>query len=198
MKKTWVLLFLLFVSTFTYANHDSSKIYITKNSFINNHADYSSDYFVKEKYWFGWSGFSFQTEGLLRLKLSNGNYKEFSPGSIYGFTTGGIKYIYSSAKNKYFAILSEDKLINFFVGENEKAVYKGLVVDNIFYYSKSIGSDLKIFNKENINRDFNNSEILLPLLNLEAEIHKKSLDKDMHKKQFFQCKKLVEKYLSLD
>src|SRR5690348_18071707 len=85
MKKTWVLLFLLFVSTFTYANHDSSKIYITKNSFINNHADYSSDYFVKEKYWFGWSGFSFQTEGLLRLKLSNGNYKEFSPGSIYGF-----------------------------------------------------------------------------------------------------------------
>ena len=120
MKKTWVLLFLLFVSTFTFANHDSSKIYITKNSFINNHADYSSDYFVKEKYWFGWSGFSFQTEGLLRLKLSNGNYKEFSPGSIYGFTTGGIKYIYSSAKNKYFAILSEDKLINFFVGENEK------------------------------------------------------------------------------
>jgi len=58
MKKVIILAFALLTKAFSYASADSSKIYITKNSFINNQADYSSDYRVKKKN-IGWGGQGF-------------------------------------------------------------------------------------------------------------------------------------------
>ena len=199
VKRITIFLIFIFVALIDYANQDipeTSEIYLTKNSFIKNQADYKSNYFVKEKYWLGWSGFSFQAQGLLRLKLNKYEYKDFLPGTIFGFKTNGIKYIYRDSFKTYIAVLTGNEMINFFVGEKEKNIYGGIAVDNIFFYSKSIGERIKYFNKENIYTDFKNSPILTTLLNLKSEIKKKDLNKDMHRRQFIKAKKIIEAYLS--
>ena len=143
----------------------------------------------------GWSAFSFQADGLLRLKLSAHEYKEFAPGTIFGFKTDGIKYIYNSSTKKYLAVLSESKMLNFFVGETEKNVYKGIVVDDSFFYSTRLEGDIKAFNKENIFQDFESPKLRETLMDLESNLKRKELDVDMHLRQFNKAKKIVEEHL---
>lgn len=184
-------------TTFLYAKFlsDTSGIYLTEESFLQNQMKYTSDHFLKVKSGFLWSDFGFDVRGTIRVKdEKNDIFKSFLPGSVFGFNNNGIKYVYINSLNKYFAIIYEKGPLYFFVEDQESWGYKTLSTHERLLYSKKLGDPLQVFNKKNILKDFaNNQKEMQLLIDLYSQIKTKAYY--MGKKQFFQCQKIIEEYM---
>jgi len=179
-----------------HASKDTSKIFLTKEAFIGNHPDLVSNYRIKEKFWGGWSNFTFQAKGSIGCRLSKQELKTFSPGTIFGFQTNGIEYVYSDSIKAFVTLVAADKGLSVYVGEQESSAYRSIAVHYIFYYSTEIGERLKILNDENLIELSGNPSLQRLLSLLSKDIKKHHFDQYLHEKQFLQVKAMVNNYLS--
>jgi hypothetical protein len=120
-----------------------------------------------------------------------------NPGSFYGFKTEGVRFIYIKYLREYLAVLNDIPPLYLFV--RKKVHFSNIVAfsDETFYFSPTLNDSLKEFNIENIKICFGENNMTTKILmELLKKIKKEGLDAEMHKKQFFRCKVLIEEFLS--
>lgn len=193
-----VILFTISLPSFAKSFSDTSGVYCTKTDFINDNLQFKSLHDVRITSLPFWRNFSLNTDvSTIKIKLSDGNKKKFSPGSFYGFRTSGIKFIYVKYLNEYLAVIHDRPPLYMFIRKKVHFSYLYAFADEKFYYSTNLGDSLKEFNVENIRNSFgstsNTAKILIELF---TKIEQQGLNSEMHKKQFFICKKLIAEYLS--
>jgi len=190
-----MILFCFVAFTDANCNNDTSKVYITRAAFLEGHPDMISKFPIKEKFWGGWTNFSFQTAGIVRCRVTKRDAKDFAPGSIFAFLTRGKIYVYNDSTNSYVTLVGMNRMLSVYVGEQQTTQYRGSVVTDIFYFSKTVGQGLSVLNEKIIQQLTHNPQLQKLLSALLADIRKKEFDADMHERQFIKVKKLVQVYL---
>lgn len=174
---------------------DSSAIYYTKEQFANNSGQLNCKCRIKEKAYPFWSDFDFEASGLIRIKLSNKNFQNFKPGSIYGFILNGIKFRYLFSEKKYLAVLKNSFPIAFFVKEDERVGYKYIYKNGVILYLNYNTGKIKEFTKKNIAADFgSNPSMFQKMSSLLNQL--KKYKGNISRKNFFKCKKIIHEYFN--
>jgi hypothetical protein len=216
MRTTALLMFLIFIAASITSNkilgqglvgnnyvnsdvaRDSSGVYFTKTDFLNNLLEFKTSHKIRITSRPFWTNFSVNEEAVpVKITLDNGEKKTLAAGSFYGFKTEGVKFVYVNYYNEYPATLNDTEPLYLFV--RKKIHFSGTTAfsDDYFYFSKNIDDSLKEFNIENIRAAFGNNVIVTEsMIKLLKAIKENGFDGEMHKKQFFDCEKLVKSYLS--
>ncbi len=171
------------------AASDTSRIYITKQQFDSDSAEYSCRCRVQEKAGIFWSDFLYEAMGELRVS-AKGNKQHWPAGSIYGFYMNRIKYVFVPSEKKYLAVLDNKLAVPLFVKETEHVGYKSVFRNGlIVYLSPKDGMSIELTRK-NLYRDLApGTKLLNEMLILDAKLGKY---KDyISRKNFFKCQQLT-------
>lgn len=177
---------------------DTSGVYESKNDFTNNTFTVWTFNKIKIRPIPILNNFSVNEEAApFKIKLPDGTKKVLKPGTFYGFKTEGIKFIYMNYLHEYLAVLSDKTPLYLFVRKNVHFSGITAFADETFYFSTVLDDSLKEFNIENIKISFGeDTQTTRVLAELLEKIKAEGLNGEMHKKQFFKCKNVVEVYLS--
>jgi hypothetical protein len=139
------------------------------------------------------------TYGTVRIRTSptNKDYVEFPPGSIYGFRSGSIKYIYLKPAKQYLSVIYIGKPFYLFMSSDQQSNVgnTGTTLYGVFMYAKSLDGPLKEFTRKRIDEDFGSN----PKMAADLQVLRKNLDQNssaLSKGEFEVCKELVKQCLS--
>jgi hypothetical protein len=178
----------------------NSGIYHTQADFDAGMLTYASIFPLEEKSLIGWASFDYVTYGTVRVRTSptNKDYQEFPVGSIYGFRSGNVKYIYLKSGKRYLSAVYMGVPFYLFMsaekqsgpGNNGNATLYG-----VFMYARTLDGPLKEFTRKRIDEDFGSN----PKLAADLQVLRKNLDQHsmaLSRGDFEVCKELAKKCLS--
>jgi hypothetical protein len=178
----------------------NSGIYRTQADFDAGMLTYASAFPLEVKGLIGWSSFDYVTYGTVRVRTSptNKDYQEFPIGSIYGFRSGTVKYIYLKPGKKYLSVVYMGAPFYLFMsaekqsgaGNNGNPTLYG-----VFMYARTLDGPLKEFTRKRIDEDFGSN----PKLAADLQILRKNLDKQsmaLSVRDFEACNELAKECLS--
>jgi hypothetical protein len=186
----------------TFAVPDStspSGIYRTKADFDAGMVSYPSTFPLEEKSLISWGTFDYATYGTVRIQTSPTNkvYEEFPLGSIYGFRSGTIKYIYLKSAKQYFSVIYMGAPFYLFMYSDKQSNVSNAsaTLYGVFMYAKSLDGPIKEFTRKRIDEDFGSN----PKMAADLQVLRKNLDQNssaLSKGEFEVCKELAKQCLS--
>jgi hypothetical protein len=178
----------------------NSGIYRTKADFDAGMLTYASTFPLEEKSLLGWASFDYVTYGTVRVRTSptNKDYQEFPVGSIYGFRSGNVKYIYFKPGKQYLSVVYMGAPFYLFMsaekqggpGNNGNPTLYG-----VFMYARTLDGPPKEFTRKKIDEDFGSN----PKLAADLQLLRKNLDQHsmaLSRGDFEVCKELAKECLS--
>ena len=178
----------------------NSGIYRTQADFDAGMLTYASAFLLEEKGLIGWSSFDYATYSTVRVRTSptGKDYQEFPVGSIYGFRSGNVKYIYLKPSKKYLSVVYMGAPFYLFMSA-EKQSGPGNSGNpplyGVFMYARTLDGPLKEFTRKRIDEDFGSN----PKLAADLQILRKNLDKQsmaLSVRDYEACKGLAKECLS--
>jgi hypothetical protein len=187
-----IIFFVVFLNTalmtVVCAANDTSQIYITKQEFDSDSAQYACRCRVQEKAGIFWSDFLYEASGEIRVN-AKGNKKHWPAGTIYGFYMNHIKYVFVSTEKKYLAVLDNKLALPLFVKETENVGYRSVFRNGLIVYLNPKDGTTVELNRKNLNRDFAVGKLHDEMEELDTKLEKY---KDyISRKNFFKCQKLT-------
>jgi hypothetical protein len=186
----------------TFAVPDStspSGIYRTQADFDGGMVTNPSTFPLEVKSLISWAPFDYVTYGTVRIRTSptNKDYVEFPFGSIYGFRSGSIKYIYLKTAKQYLSVIYMGAPFYLFMSSDQQSNVSntGTTLYGIFMYAKSLDGPIKEFTRKRIDEDFGSN----PKMAADLQVLRKNLDQNslaLSKGDFDNCKELAKQCLS--
>jgi len=186
----------------TFAVPDStspSGIYRTQTDFDGGMVTYPSTFPLEVKSLISWGSFDYVTYGTVSIRTSptNKDYVEFPLGSIYGFRSGSIKYIYLKSAKQYLSVIYMGAPFYLFMSSDQQsnASNTGTTLYGILMYAKSLDGPIKEFTRKRIDEDFGSN----PKMAADLQVLRKNLDQNssvLSKGNFDNCKELAKQCLS--
>jgi hypothetical protein len=178
----------------------NSGIYRTQADFDAGMLTYASAFLLEEKSLIGWSSFDYATYSTVRVRTSptDKDYQEFPVGSIYGFRSGNVKYIYLKPGKKYLSVVYMGAPFYLFMSaekQNGPGNNGSPTLYGVFMYARTLDGPLKEFTRKRIDEDFGSN----PKLVADLQILRKNLDKQsmaLSVRDFDVCKGLAKECLS--
>ncbi len=175
-----------------------SGIYRTRADYDAGMVTYASTFAVEEKTLISWGTFDYVTAGTIRVRTSptNKDYQEFPAGSIYGFRSGGIRYIYMRSGKQYLSVIYMDTPILLFMAADKQASAgnNGETLYGVFMYAKTLDGPLKEFTRKRIDEDFGSN----PTMAADLQVLRKNLNQNsfpLSKAKYEMCRQLAQKTL---
>jgi len=186
-------------ATYTVADSTAiSGIYRTQADFDAGILTYPSTFPLEEKSLISWSPLYYITYGTVRVRTSptNKDYQEFPAGSIYGFRSVNIKYIYLKTGKKYLSVVYTGAPFYLFMSaEKQSSTSDNPIMYGVFMYAKTLDGPLKEFTRKRIDEEFGSD----PKMAADLQALRKDLDKHsgaISPGDFQVCKELANACLS--
>ena len=85
----------IFSVVFAGATPDTSGVYRKKTEFLNNTLQYKTNNSIPTPFLPVFARFIIEQDAFpVRIKMTDGQKKTFSPGSFYAFNNNGVKYLF--------------------------------------------------------------------------------------------------------
>jgi hypothetical protein len=158
----------------------SSGIYLTEADFDAGRINYPSSSAIEEKNLLSWSSVNyatFSTTIRVRTSPTTRDYKEFSNGSIFGFKSNNIKYIYLKSGKEYLSVVYKGSPFCLFMSsEKQTGIGEGTLFA-VFHFARTPDSPEKGFTRKRIDEEFgSNPTMAADLQNLRKELDKHSMN----------------------
>jgi hypothetical protein len=176
----------------------NSGIYRTQADFDARRMTYPSTFPLEEKSLLSWSALYYVTYGTVRVRTSptNKDYQEFPAGSIFGFRSGNIRYIYLKPSKRYLSVVYTGAPFYLFMSvEKQSSTNDNPSMYGVFMYAKTLDGPLKEFTRKRIDEDFGSD----PKMAADLQVLRKDLDKhsvSMSPGDFEVCRLLAKDCLS--
>jgi hypothetical protein len=175
----------------------ASGIFKAKMDFDMGAVLYGNTFPVEEKGLLSWFPIDYAAYGTVRVRTSaaNKDYQEFPTGTVYGFKSNNISYVYLKSAKEYLAVLAKAPFY-LLMDERKQTGYNGNAnLDGIFMYARTLDGTLKEFTRKNIDADFgSNAQMASDLQILRKELNKHSVS--MTRGDFEACRELAKDYLA--
>ena len=176
----------------------SSGIYLTQADFDAGMMTYASTFPLEEKSLLAWSAFNYVTfSNTVRVRTSatTRDYKEFPNGSIFGFRSNNVKYIYLKSAKEYLSVLYKGSPFCLFMSlEKQTGIGDGTQF-GVFHYARTLDGPVREFTRKRIDEEFGSN----PKLAADLQILRKELDQhsmNMSPEAFRLCIQLANDTLS--
>jgi hypothetical protein len=181
------IIILLFCGIHSFASasySDSSIIFVTKQQFDKDSGTVTCHCLVQEKELLFWEDFKFQAQGRVRIKDDNGKESIFTPGSIFGFSINGIKFMFVPSEEMYLAVLGKTSMIDFFVERSGKMTY--------IKYANPRNGTVRWLTRKHAEADFKGDNLLLPkLLSLNKKLTDYNRISGFNRKDYVECRNII-------
>jgi len=174
----------------------ASGIFKTKDQFDKGEVTFGSTSPVEEKGLLSWFNIEYAAYGTVRVKLAGDKqYQEFSVGSVFGFKSDNISYVYLKSLKEYLAVIKGNPPFYLFMDERKQSGYNGATtVDGVFMFARSLDGPVKEFTRKAIDTEFgSNPQMASDLQVLRKEMNRHSLS--MTRGDFEACRQLAGDYL---
>jgi hypothetical protein len=176
----------------------SSGIYGTQADFDAGRMTYASTFLIEEKSLISWSSFDYATRtSTIRVRTSTTarDYKEFPAGSIFGFRSNNIKYIYLKSAKGYLSVVYKGSPFCLFMSTEKQTGTGDGTQYAVFQFARTLDGPLKEFTRKKIDEEFGSN----PKMAADLQILRKELDKhsmNISPAGLTFCKQLVKESLS--
>ncbi len=171
-------------------------IFKTKDLYDQNTVLFGATTQIEQKGLLSWYPVGYSAYGPVRVKQANKDNQEFSPGSIYGFKSDNINFLYLKPLKQYLSVVFSSATFYLLMDERKENGYNGATnIDGVFYYAKTTDGPVKEFTRKNIDADFAAN----PQQASDMQLLRKQLDKHsitMTRGDFEACRQLSKDYLS--
>ena len=176
----------------------SSGIYLTEADFDAGMITYSAMFPIEEKSLISWSYVDYATHtNTIRVRVSATarDYKEFSNGTIFGFRSNNVKYIYLKSSKQYISVVYKGSPFCLFMYSEKRTGIGDGTQYGIFQFARTMNSPLKEFTRKRIDEEFGSN----PKMAADLQILRKELDKhsmNISSTSFGFCRQLVKDSLA--
>jgi hypothetical protein len=171
-------------------------IFKTKDLYDQNAVLFGGTAPIEQKGLLSWYPVGYAAYGPVRVKQANKDNQEFSPGSIYGFKSDNINFVYLKGLKQYLSVVYSSPSFILMMDERKENGYNGATnIDGVFYYAKNTDGVVKEFSRKNIDADFATTAQEAS----DMQLLRKQLDKHsitMTRGDFEACKQLSKDYLT--
>lgn len=155
-------------------------IYLTEADFDAGKLSYPTQFSIEEKNLLSWSSISYFTYSTVRARTSNSNareYKEFPIGTIFGFKSDKVRYIYLKSGRRYLSVIYKGAPFSLFMlGEKQSNSADNNTLTGRFYYVAKLDAPLKEFSRKKIDEEFrSNPKMAADLQNLRKQLDDHSM-----------------------
>jgi hypothetical protein len=178
---------------------NNSGIYRTRADFDAGMMTYPSAFLLEDKTLLSWAPIDYSSySATVRIRTSpnNKDYQEFPFGSIFGFRSGNVTYVYLKSGKEYLSLLYKGSPFYLFMDAQKRNGYNGNVdLYGVFMYAKTLDGPLKELTRKRIDEEFGSN----PQMAADLQVLRKELDRHsaaMSRGDFETCKQLAARYLS--
>lgn len=176
----------------------SSGIYLTQADFDAGMMTYAAMFPIEEKSLISWSYVNYATHTnkiRVRTSATSMDYKEFSNGSIYGFRSSNVKYIYLKPATEYFSVVYKGSPFCILMSSEKQTGIGDGTQYGVFLFARTLDSPLKEFTRKRIDEEFgSNPKMAADLQLLRKELDKRSMNISSEGLRI--CKQLAKDCLS--
>jgi len=154
----------------------SSGIYLTQADFDAGMMTYAAMFPIEEKSLISWSYVDYATHtNTIRVRTSatNREYKEFPNGSIFGFRSNNIKYIYLKSAKEYLSVVYKGSPFCLFMSMEKRTGIGDGTQYGVFQFARTLDGPVKEFTRKRIDEEFGSN----PKMAADLQILRKELDK---------------------
>lgn len=174
----------------------ASGVFKTKADFEKGAVLYGSTVPMEEKGLLSWFPVEYSAYGVVRVKGSSKDAnQEFSTGSIFGFRSDNIAYVFLKPLKQYLSVLYNGSSFYLFMDVRKEQGYNGATtLDGIFMYAKSLDGPVREFTRKAIESEFGaNPQMVADLQALRKDMEKHSVS--MGRGDFEACRQLAANVL---
>jgi hypothetical protein len=174
----------------------ASGIFRTKEQFEKGSVTFGSPSPLEEKGLLSWFPVEYSAYGTVRVKSGDKQNQEFTTGSVFGFRSDNIAYIYLKSLKQYLSVIYSGSPFYIFMDVRKEQGYNGGTnLDGIFMYARSLDGPAREFSRKNIASDFSaNPQMAADLQTLRKGMEKHSVT--MGRGDFEACRQLAADALS--
>ncbi len=136
---------------------------------------YTSTFPIEEKSLISWSSVDYATHSTtirVRTSTTTRDYKEFSNGSIFGFRSNNIKYIYLKSAKGYLSVVYKGSPFCLFMSSEKQTGIGDGTQFGVFLFARTLDGPLKEFTRKRIDEEFGSN----PKMAADLQILRKELD----------------------
>jgi hypothetical protein len=176
----------------------SSGIYLTEADFDAGMITYPATFPIEEKSLIAWSYVDYASHTntvRVRISATSRDYKEFPSGSIFGFKSNNVKYIYLKSAKQYMSVVYKGSPFCLFMYLEKRTGIGDGTQYGVFEFARTLDGPLKDFTRKRIDEEFGSN----PKMAADLQILRKELDKNsmnMSSTSFGVCKQLAKDSLS--
>ena len=174
----------------------ASGVFKTRDDFQKGAVVYGSTVPMEEKGLLSWFPVEYSAYGVVRVKgASKDGNQEFSTGSIFGFRSDNIAYVFLKPLKQYLSVLYNGSYFYLFMDVRKEQGYNGATtLDGIFMYAKSLDGPVREFTRKAIDAEFGtNPQMVADLQALRKDLEKHSVS--MGRGDFEACRQLAANVL---
>jgi hypothetical protein len=169
----------------------ASGIFKTRDQFDRGAVTFGSAVPMEEKGLLSWFPVEYSAFGTVRVKTGDKQNQEFSTGSVFGFRSDNISYIYLKSLKQYLSIIYNGSPFYLFMDVRKETGYNGGTnLDGVFMYARSLDGPVKEFTRKSIEADFGSK----PQMAADLQALRKGMEKHsvtMGRGDFEACKQLA-------
>jgi len=154
----------------------SAGIYLTEADFDAGRLTEANMFPIEEKSLISWSYVDYATHtNTIRVRTSpgGGDFKQYSNGSIYGFRSRNVKYIYLKSAREYFSVIYKGSPFCLFMSSEKQTGVGDPIQYGVFQFAKTLDGPLKEFTRKRIDEEFGSN----PKMAADLQLLRKELDK---------------------
>jgi hypothetical protein len=174
----------------------ASGIFKTKQDFDKGTVYFGSPSPMEEKGLLSWFPVEYSAYGTVRVKSAGKDNQEFATGSVFGFRSDNIAYVYLKSLKQYLSVIYGGSPFYIFMDVRKEQGYNGGTnLDGIFMYARSLDGPVREFSRRNIESDFAaNPQMVEDMQTLRKGMEKHSVT--MGRGDFEACRQLAADALS--
>lgn len=174
----------------------ASGIFKTKQDFDKGVVYFGSPSAMEEKGLLSWFPVEYSAYGTVRVKAAGKDNQEFATGSVFGFRSDNIAYVFLKSLKQYLSVIYGGGPFYIFMDVRKEQGYNGGTnLDGIFMYARSLDGPVREFSRRNIESDFGaNPQMMEDMQTLRKAMEKHSVT--MGRGDFEACRQLASDALS--